>query len=90
MEAEKPRENKDSEILLTKKEILCINLLTLGKTGSEIGSVLHMSKRTVETHLKNARQKLGLSPGANKSDLIEELYKNGFDLNNILSSTFSI
>ena len=74
----------DKEILLSKKEILCINLLTKGKTAYEIGLALHMSKRTVETHLKNARIKLGLVSGTNKADLIYELYNNGFNLHDLL------
>lgn len=76
--------NKLGEILLTKKEIMCIHLLTQGKTANEIGCKLYMSKRTVETHLKNAKTKLGLGIGANKSDLISELYKDGFDLSTFL------
>ncbi len=60
---------------------MCIKLLVQGKTGTEIGELLFLSKRTVETHLKNSKRKLNLKCGANKADLISELYKNGFDPN---------
>jgi hypothetical protein len=73
----------NEQILLTKKEIQCITYLTQGKAASEIGELLNMSKRTVETHLKNSRLKLGLETGAGKSELISELYKRKFDLNDL-------
>jgi DNA-binding CsgD family transcriptional regulator len=71
------------QVTLTKKEIQCIAYLTQGKTASEIGNILCMSKRTVETHLKNSRLKFGLEAGAGKSELIAELYKRKFDLNDL-------
>jgi DNA-binding CsgD family transcriptional regulator len=77
-------ENEIEPILLTKKEIMCINLLTQGKSASEIGDSLFMSKRTVETHLKNSRTKLGLKSGSSKSDLLSELFKKGFDFNHLI------
>jgi DNA-binding CsgD family transcriptional regulator len=76
-------QNNIEQVLLTKKEIQCITLLTQGKTAGDIGDFLSMSKRTVETHLKNSRIKLGLGTGSGKSELISELYKRGFDLNDL-------
>jgi len=73
----------DEQISLTKKEIQCIVCLTQGKTAGETGEIMHMSKRTVETHLKNSRLKLGLEAGAGKSELISELYKRKFDLSDL-------
>jgi DNA-binding CsgD family transcriptional regulator len=76
-------QNNVEQVLLTKKEIQCITFLTQGKTANDIGDILCMSKRTVETHLKNSRIKLGLGAGSSKSELISELYKRGFDLNDL-------
>jgi hypothetical protein len=76
-------QNDVEQVLLTKKEIQCITYLTRGNTASDIGNLLHMSKRTVETHLKNSRLKLKLGIGAGKAELISELYSRGFDLNDL-------
>jgi DNA-binding CsgD family transcriptional regulator len=77
-------EGETCPILLTKKEIMCINFLTRGKSASEIGNLLFMSKRTVETHLKNSRIKLGLKSGSSKSDLLAEIFRRGFDFNHLI------
>ncbi len=45
---------------LTHKEILVANLIKEGKTNKEIGEVLALSVRTIETHRKNMRKKLNL------------------------------
>lgn len=45
---------------LTPKEILVANLIKDGKTNKEIGEVLALSVRTIETHRKNMRKKLNL------------------------------
>jgi PAS domain S-box-containing protein len=45
---------------LTPKEILVANLIKEGKTNKEIGEVLALSVRTIETHRKNMRKKLAL------------------------------
>lgn len=45
---------------LTPKEILVANLIKNGKTNKEIGEVLTLSIRTIETHRKNMRKKLNL------------------------------
>ena len=55
---------------LTKKERDCLNLLLEMPTASEIAERLALSKRTVETHLENIKQKLQCK---SKVDLIKQL-----------------
>lgn len=43
---------------LTEREFECINYLALGKTAEEISIILSISKRTVETHIQNIKNKL--------------------------------
>ncbi|TES84903.1 response regulator [Candidatus Aerophobetes bacterium] len=45
---------------LTPKEIQIANLIKEGKSTKEIGEVMVLSPRTIETHRKNMRKKLGL------------------------------
>jgi PAS domain S-box-containing protein len=45
---------------LTPKEILVANLIKEGKTNKEIGEVLALSIRTIETHRKHMRKKLSI------------------------------
>lgn len=43
---------------LTARELQCIDYLSLGKTAEEIAIILNISKRTVESHVQNIKQKL--------------------------------
>ena len=54
-------------VRLTPKEIQVANLIKQGKTTKEIGEVMTLSPRTIETHRKNMRKKLGI--GKNKGNL---------------------
>ena len=47
--------------LLTVRESECLELLAQGFDTHEIGKELDVSLSTVHTHLKRAREKLGLS-----------------------------
>ncbi|ATM05370.1 hypothetical protein B1209_12350 [Raoultella planticola] len=49
------------DIHLTPQEIVCLNWTSRGKTMPEIAIILGNTRRTVEFHLTNARQKLGVS-----------------------------
>ena len=76
----------DGGVYLTKQEVRCLSLFTFGKTAPEIGEMLHISTRTVETHVQNLKQKLGLSSGAKKADIIKTVFDAGFDLQRLLPS----
>lgn len=45
---------------LTRREREVVALAARGRTASEIGDLLHIGERTVETHLANAYPKLGI------------------------------
>lgn len=48
---------------ITTYEILCLQLMQDGKSYKEIGSILSMSPRTVETHLVRLKTRTGLTLG---------------------------
>ncbi|MBW1895293.1 MAG: helix-turn-helix transcriptional regulator [Deltaproteobacteria bacterium] len=50
---------------LTPAEIQISNLIKQGKTTKEIANLLNLSDRTIETHRKNIRRKIGIR---NKSE----------------------
>ncbi|WP_066319998.1 LuxR C-terminal-related transcriptional regulator [Aquimarina aggregata] len=51
---------KSSFKTLTPKEIQVIKFIILGKTSSEIGEILHNSKRTIETHRQHIAEKFDI------------------------------
>jgi two-component system response regulator NreC len=52
---------------LTVREVEILRLIALGHTNNEIGSQLHLSTRTVETHRAHIQQKLRRS---SRADLV--------------------
>lgn len=60
--AERPPPVPDDD--LTDREVQVLRLIALGHTNSEIGSMLYLSVRTVESHRANMQHKLGLSTRA--------------------------
>jgi DNA-binding CsgD family transcriptional regulator len=46
---------------LTEREREVLNWVARGKSAWEIGQILHITKRTVDEHVQNARRKLGAS-----------------------------
>jgi LuxR family transcriptional regulator, quorum-sensing system regulator SolR len=56
------------EIILSKRELHCLQLVMLGKSNHAIAKDLFLSPRTVESHLDSLRSKIGCS---NRDELIE-------------------
>ena len=56
--------------LLTGRETDIARLITRGKTANEIALTMRRSRRTIEHHIANIKEKLGV---CTKSDLIEKL-----------------
>jgi len=49
------------QVRLREREVETLTWAARGKTFEEIGTILNLSKRTVEFHLDNARKKLGVA-----------------------------
>jgi DNA-binding CsgD family transcriptional regulator len=52
---------ESGDVYLTKKEVECIYWVLMGKSAEEISIILACSKRTIEIHLNNTKQKLGVT-----------------------------
>src|SRR5262249_5871502 len=50
----------DSCFYLTNRQMQILELTILGKSARLIGEILNLSKRTIETHLENIKNKLGV------------------------------
>ncbi len=61
---------------ISKRELECMYLLSLGKSPKEIGAILNISYRTVETYIHQLKYKLGYHF---KSELIANFRKNLMD-----------
>lgn len=61
---------KANHYKLSSRELDCLDLLLLGNTAEETANQLHISSRTVETHLDNAKHKLNCQ---NKLELRNKL-----------------
>lgn len=67
---------------VTTYEVFCLQLLQEGKSYKEIGSVLSMSKNTVETHLARLKERTGLT--------FQELSLQSFYTDDISKRTFNL
>lgn len=67
---------QQQELKFTEREIDCLKYFIKGYTASETAIALGISKRTVETHLENIRNKTGMM---NKNDLIKFVFSNNID-----------
>ena len=54
-------EGEERRVRLSPRETECLQWVKDGKSGWEIGLILSISERTVEFHIKNAMQKLGVN-----------------------------
>lgn len=65
------------EVVLSQKEITCLKYLMQGLNSRETSNALFRSKRTIETHLYNAKMKLGCDL---KSELVKKLLQSKFQI----------
>lgn len=56
-----PPEEEEEEISLTERELEILCLMVEGLTAREIGDTLNIARVTAETHIRNAKSKLGIS-----------------------------
>lgn len=64
-----------SSLILSHRELECINFLAKGFTAKEIARELNLSYRTIESHLESARNKLGCYNGL---ELIAKCFAKGW------------
>lgn len=72
---------KEFDFYLTKREIQCLKLYACGYSTKQIGQILKISHRTVETHLISIKQKSKIS---NKGGILN-LYNDYFPLSSYLN-----
>lgn len=65
---------KHNGAYLTRKEFDCLSFWVSGKTAKQIGLILDISHRTVETHFENIKGKLNIN---NKNQLVSKLQELG-------------
>jgi DNA-binding CsgD family transcriptional regulator len=53
--------NKNIGVYITARELECLQCLSQGLTAKEAGNVLQISPRTIESHVQNIKDKLGVS-----------------------------
>jgi DNA-binding NarL/FixJ family response regulator len=68
-----PPANTDLTEQLSQREIQILQLLATGKTNKDVGKELYISKFTVDTHVKNIKEKLNLNK---KGELIRFVLSN--------------
>ncbi len=60
---------------LTSRECECVFLLIRGKTAKEIGALLSLSKRTIESYMENIKNKMDCK---NKAEIVAKAVLSGF------------
>ncbi|WP_324719394.1 response regulator transcription factor [Salinimicrobium sp. HB62] len=68
-----PPANNQLTEQLSQREIQILQLLATGKTNKDVGKELYISKFTVDTHVKNIKEKLNLNK---KGELIRFVLAN--------------
>ncbi len=74
-------ERGKSILTLTKSEKVSLGYYLTGSTVKQIAEQLHISPRTLEKHLENAKGKLGVKTRSELFDVLnpyQDLFKNGF------------
>lgn len=61
---------EENNISLSKREFECLKILSKGKTIKEVGKLLNLSPRTIESHINSAKQKTGCFYKDNIIDII--------------------
>lgn len=72
---------KDKEILLSKREVECLEYLSYGYSAKEIGKSLNLSPRTIEYYLQNTKRRTGYS---SREEVLSHFAKSN-KVNNIIS-----
>ncbi|MEK6731838.1 MAG: helix-turn-helix transcriptional regulator [Pseudomonadota bacterium] len=55
------------DLVFSRREVECIYYLIRGLSAKQIGRILNLSSRTIETHVYNIKKKIG---GRKKSDVV--------------------
>lgn len=79
-------EAKIDHIQLTARQTECIYFLIRGKSTKEIGKILNLSSRTIETYLDNIKHKLKCQ---NTAELIEKAIDSGFSNVKLVSHSYT-
>lgn len=66
----------DAKTYLSFRESECVSLIVQCRSASEVGEVLGISARTVESHIQSVKEKLGCSK---QSQLYDALMSSGFN-----------
>ena len=74
--------------LLSRREVECLQWLSLGKTLSEAATIMGISERTLRFHVSNARERLGVSTTMQAVVAAALVY--GFDPNDPRHSIYAV
>jgi len=69
-----PQQSLPDDWQVTRSESECLTFCAAGKTDREIAGITNRSQRTVQKHIENLQQKLGVS---NRAQLIAEAFRRG-------------
>lgn len=67
--------NNENKYKLTDREYECVFLLIRGKSAKEIGTLLSLSKRTIESYLENIKNKMDCK---NKAEILVKAVLSGY------------
>ncbi|KTD47640.1 helix-turn-helix transcriptional regulator [Legionella quateirensis] len=67
--------DNENKYALTNREYECVFLLIRGKTAKEIGTLLSLSKRTIESYIENIKNKMNCK---NKAEILVKAVLNGY------------